>query len=131
VPFANVYIGPLSAGRHPLDWGGADRPAAFRPYADANYVFFPPGAPEAFCELLDKIHSGEVQARRIDWNCWAAKMSKRKIIEFIDDVYTSDLDVLGSTANSESLRRQRVLELLAFVRNLPDDDFAIIAVRDA
>jgi hypothetical protein len=130
VPFANVYMGPLSVGPHPLDWGGENRPAAFRPYSDPNAVFFPPSVPDAFCELLDRIYSGEVQARRVDWNCWAAKMPKRKIIAFINEIYISNPYLPQTRAETDSARRKRVDELLAFVQSLPDDEFAIIAVQD-
>jgi hypothetical protein len=131
VPNANVYLGPLSVGAHPLDWGGENRPAAFRPYSDPDCVFFPPSSPAAFCELLDKIRSGEVRARQIDWGCWAAKMSKTKIIDFIDEVYASSSYLTKQTAGDfDVVWCRRLEELLAFVRTLPDDDFAVIAIQD-
>jgi hypothetical protein len=123
-------MGPLSVGRHPLDWGGENRPAAFRPYSDPNAVFFPPSPRAAFLELLDRIYSGEVQARRIDWGCWAAKMSKRKIIAFIDELYVSNPYQSEAANDLDAVRRKRIEELLAFVQSLPDHDFAIIAVQD-
>jgi hypothetical protein len=131
VPYADVYIGPLSTGGHPLDWGGEKRPAAFRPYSDPNYVFFPPSSPAAFFELLDRIRSEEVQARRIDWGCWAAKMSKKKIIDFIEDVYADSPHLREPPAtNSDLVWCQRLQELIAFVRRLPDDEFAVIAIEN-
>jgi hypothetical protein len=130
MPFANVYMGQLSVGRHPLDWGGENRPAAFRPYSDPDAVFFPPSVPDAFCELLDRIYSGEVQARRVDWNCWAAKMPKRKIIAFINEIYISNPYTPLTPAEKDAARRKRIEELLAFVQSLPDAEFAIIAVQE-
>jgi hypothetical protein len=130
MPYADVYIGPLSTGGHPLDWGGKKRPAAFRPYSDTNSVFFPPSAPAAFAELLDRVFSGEVQARRVDWDCWAAKMSKRKIIAFINEIYVSNPYLPQAAAEKDAARRRRIEELLAFVQSLPDADFAVIAVQE-
>jgi hypothetical protein len=129
MPYANVYIGPLSTGGHPLDWGGEKRPAAFRPYSDSNYVFFPPNSPAAFFELLNRIRAGEVQGRQIDWGCWAAKMSKKEIIDFIDNVYASSPYLHEPRANLDLLWCQRLQELIAFVRALPDDQFALIAIE--
>jgi hypothetical protein len=129
MPYANVYIGPLSTGGHPLDWGGEKRPAAFHPYSDPNSVFFPPSAPAPFAELLDRVFSGEVQARRVDWDCWAAKMSKRKIIAFINDIYISPSELQAPT-DMDATRRKRIEELRAFVQRLPETDFAIIAVQE-
>ncbi len=114
-----------------MDWGGEKRPAAFRPYSDPNYVFFPPSSPTAFFELLNRIRSGEVQARQIDWGCWAAKMSKKNIIDFIDEVYTSSPYLREQPAtNSDLVWRNRLQELVAFVRGLPDDQFAVIAIEN-
>jgi hypothetical protein len=104
--------------------------AAFHPYSDPNSVFFPPSAPAAFAELLDRVFSGEVQARRVDWNCWAAKMPKRKIIAFIDEIYISNPYSPQTPPEKGAARRKRIEELLAFVQSLPEADFAIIAVQE-
>jgi hypothetical protein len=128
VPFANVYMGPLSVGRHPLDWGGENRPAAFRPYSDPNAVFFPPSAPDAFCELLDRIYSGESRPAGSIGTA-AAKMPKSKIIAFINEIYISNAYLPQTPAEKDAARRKRVEELLAFVQSLPDAEFAIIAVQ--
>jgi hypothetical protein len=100
-------------------------------YSDPNYIFFPPSSPAAFFELLDRIRSEEVQARQIDWGCWAAKMSKKKIIEFIEDVYAGGPYLREEPATkSDPDWCQRLQELIAFVRNLPDDQFAVIAIEN-
>lgn len=131
MPLANVYLGTLSAHPNPLDWGAENRPAALRPYSDSEYVFFPPSSPAAFCELLDRIRSGEVYARQIEWGCWAAKMSKKKIIDFINDVYAESPYPAQATADFELIWRRRLEELLSFVHALPDNDFAVIAIQDS
>jgi hypothetical protein len=80
---------------------------------------------------LDRIRSEEVQARQIDWGCWAAKMSKKKIIGFIEDVYADSPHLREPPAiNSDLVWCQRLQELIAFVRGLPDDEFAVIAIEN-
>jgi hypothetical protein len=79
---------------------------------------------------LGKIRSGDVEARQIDWGCWAAKMSKTQIIEFIAEVYArSPYLPEQPAAESDRFWRQRFQELIAFVRDLPDGQFAVIAIE--
>jgi hypothetical protein len=123
MPYTDVYLGSLAAGADPLDWGGDNRPVAFRPYKDTNYVFFPPARPApAFFSLLGKIKSGQFPSRQLDWGCWAAKVSKQDIVDFIDEVYS------GKPASNDEWRL-RLDELIAFVNALPDEDFAMVAIE--
>jgi hypothetical protein len=96
----------------------------------SNYVFFPPSNPAAFFALLGKIRSGEVEGRQIDWGCWAAKMSREKIIGFVDEVYAGSPYLREQPAtDSDLVWRKRLQELTAFVHGLPDEEFAVIAIE--
>jgi hypothetical protein len=58
-------------------------------------------------------------------------MSKKKIIDFIEDVYASSPYLREQpVTNSDLIWRERLQELIAFVRNLPDDQFAVIAIEN-
>lgn len=37
--------------------------------------------------LIDKIKSGELPGKQIDWGAWAADVSKQQIFDFLDTVY--------------------------------------------
>jgi hypothetical protein len=79
-----------------------------------------------FSRLIKKISDGEIPGRQVDWGAWAAKVSKRDILDFIDEVYHDDQwysDPKLMPHLYENMQR-----LLAYVRSLPDDGFfALVA----
>src|ERR1700742_4577697 len=129
MPYTDVYLGPLSTGADPLDWGGEKRPVAFRPYPSSTYVFFPPANPPAFFNLFGKIKSGQVQSRQIDWGCWATKMSKQDILDFIAEVYSNVRYPQETPANPADDWKLRLDDLVAFVNALQDGHFAMVAIE--
>ena len=82
----DVYIGRLSKGADPLDWGGDPR-IGNTPGILAGTRFPPdlrPGG--SFALLVGKIRDGKLPGKQIDWGAWAANVAKNDIIAFIDEV---------------------------------------------
>jgi hypothetical protein len=40
--------------------------------------------------LIDKIESGELPGKQVDWGAWAANLSKQQILDFFNAVYEPD-----------------------------------------
>ena len=40
--------------------------------------------------LIDKIESGELPGKQVDWGAWAANLSKQQILNFFNAVYEPD-----------------------------------------
>jgi hypothetical protein len=108
--FTDVYIGRLSDGPDPLDWGGEFRignaPGRISP-------FFPPTG--SFWSLKKKIEKGDLPGKQVDWGAWAANVSKTDILDFIAQHYG------GRPVDTD------VAELIAFVEALPDVRDALVA----
>jgi hypothetical protein len=84
----DVFIGELSSGADPLDWGGdwnGNVPDAkspmFPPHGGGSLQEYP------FSQLIDRISSGRFQGKQVDWGGWAAKVTKQEILDFIAEVY--------------------------------------------
>jgi hypothetical protein len=82
----DVYVGELSGGDDPLDWGGnpsvGNTPRAISPF------FFPPrGQSAPFWRLIDKIERGEYLGKKVDWGAWAARVTQQQILDFVEETY--------------------------------------------
>jgi hypothetical protein len=123
VSFLDVFIGQLAAGSDPLDWGGSwnsNIPTRESP-------FFPPsGAGRQFFEVVKKIEDGSFKGKQVDRCGWAAIVTKKQILQFIDETYRGDKTYSDTTYMPHLYEQMR--ELLLYVRALPDtEEFALIA----
>jgi hypothetical protein len=118
----DVYIGQLSEGPDPLDWGGDYRvgnvPRRLGP-------FFPPSRRGAFRALIRKIRNEQFAGKQVDWGAWAATVTKDQIFEFIEEVYESDRTYLDPSYMPHLY--PFLEELKMFARSLPDESFALVA----
>jgi hypothetical protein len=82
--YFDVFVGELSDGPDPLDWGGdcnGNTPENRGPY-------FPPcGGQKAFRSVQDMIERGEFPGKQVDWGAWAGRASKAQILKFIGELY--------------------------------------------
>jgi hypothetical protein len=119
--YTDVYIGRLGEGSDPLDWAGdwnGNAPARLGP-------FFPPSHGRAFRMLIDKIESGELPGKQVDWGAWAANLSKQQIFDFLDAVYPTD--PTNSDRALLSGLEPGVAEMRDFIRALPHGRYALVA----
>jgi hypothetical protein len=118
----DVYIGRLSDGPDPLDWGGDYRignvPHRLGP-------FFPPSRGGTFHVLIGKIREKQYVGKQVDWGAWAATVTKDQILEFIEEVYQGDRTYLDPSYMPHL--HPHLEELKVFVRSLPDRTFALVA----
>jgi hypothetical protein len=121
--YLDVFVGELSEGDDPLDWGGdvnGNLPKVRGPY------FPPQGSGAPFSRLRRKIASGEFPGKQVDWGAWAAKVSKEQILDFIDEVYRGDNWYVDPTIMAHLFTKME--ELMAYVRSLPDGrSYALVA----
>lgn len=76
--------------------------------------------------LIKKISDGDFPGKQVDWGAWVAKVSKRDILDFIDEVYLDDQ--WYSDPKLMPHLYENMKSLLAYVRSLPDDlFFALVA----
>jgi hypothetical protein len=118
VTYADVYVGRLGEGADPLDWGGdwnGNTPSRLSP-------FFPSSGGRAFSMLTDKVDSGQLPGKRVDWGAWAANVSKQQILDFFVEVYPPEAAELSS-GDSASRRT----EVWNFLTDLPDGRYALVA----
>src|ERR1700674_2731718 len=86
VTYRDVYIGKLSEGPDPLDWGGdwnGNLPASESP-------LFPPHGADPFSQLITRIKDGRFSGKQVDWGGWVAKVSKAEILRYIAEIYCDD-----------------------------------------
>jgi hypothetical protein len=127
----DVYIGRLSNGDDPLDWGRDPRVGNTPSVIDGTW--FPPTSRGtrgisfgAFFQLIEKIEGGHLPGKQIDWGAWAAIVSKADIIAFINEAYQGDRTY--SDPNYMPHLYPKLQELLGVVRELPDGErFAPVA----
>ena len=115
----NVYLGNLSDGPDPLDWGGS-------PPARLGNVF-PPTAPGPFYTLLRKISDGVLEGEQVDWGASAAIVSKRQIVDFIDEIYRNDQNYIDPARAPHLF--PKLAELRSFVEALADERYALVAIE--
>jgi hypothetical protein len=124
MPYCDVYVGGLSQGPDPLDWGGpfgiGNTPARLSP-------FFPPAIGRPFSALIAKIKSQELEGKQIDWGAWAALVSRQQILDFIDEQYRGDR-TYSDPAYAPHLY-PALGQLRALVAALPDERFALVALE--
>jgi len=83
-------------------------------------------AKSPFRRLIKKISDGDFPGKQVDWGGWAAKVSKRDILEFIDETYRGDRTYCDPKRMPHLYERMQ--SLLAYVHSLPDDGFfALVA----
>jgi hypothetical protein len=121
--YFDVFVGELSDGPDPLDWGGTwsgNTPEKRGPY-------FPPLAAEtAFRRVQDMIGRGEFPGKQVDWGAWAGKASKAQILKFIEELY--DGNHWYRPASPMPHLYKQFQELLAYVNALCEDkEYALIA----
>ena len=120
----NVYIGKLSEGPDPLDWGGNYRRTNVPPRLGA---FFPPARRDPFFTLLGKIREGHLDGKQVDWGASAANVSRQQIVEFIEEIYRGDETFLDPTSAPHLF--PKLGELTRFVATLADERYALVAIE--
>ena len=111
--FYDVYIGNRSGGRiSPL----------FPPAPGGTMEDKP------FWRVIRGIEQGRFRGRQVDWGSWEAKVSKRTIKQFVDDVYpgyeSREPDSYGPNSPGS------VEELREFVDNLePGKQYTLVAAE--
>src|ERR1035437_2205434 len=127
--YRDVFIGELSDGADPLDWGGnwnGNVPQAvsttFPPHGGGMLGGLP------FSQLQDRISSGKFQGKQVDWGGWAAKVTRQEILDFIAEVYLGDEWYTDPKLMPHLY--QNMQTLIAYVRGLPEDRaFALVATE--
>jgi len=125
MPYLEVYIGRLSGSDDPLDWGGdpsiGNTPPRIGP-------LFPPNLGKSFRCLVGKIKDGQLSGKQVDWGAWAATVSKREILTFVEETYRGDRSYSDPDYMPHLFPQMRLL--LDFVHSLPDDGrFALVATE--
>ena len=72
--------------------------------------------------LMNKIKSGELPGKQVDWGAWAANVTKQQILDFVDAVYEPHPGSMVSAGLEPALD-----ELRDFTRTLPDRRYALVA----
>ena len=120
----NVYIGALSEGPDPLDWGRdpnvGNTPGRLGP-------FFPPARANEFLVLTRKIDAGALPGKQVDWGAFAANVTKQEIAAFMDDLYKDDRTYVDPLYMPHLY--PKLGELRAFVATLPEGRYALVAVE--
>jgi hypothetical protein len=124
MPYCDVYVGQLSAGPDPLDWGGpfgiGNTPPRLTP-------LFPPGSGRPFSTLVSKIKEDELPGKQIDWGAWAAIVSRQQILDFVDEVYRGDRTYSDPTHSPHLYPALGQLKQL--IAALDDGPFALVALE--
>jgi hypothetical protein len=124
MPYCDVYVGRLSQGQDPLDWGGpfgiGNTPPRLSP-------LFPPAIGRPFSALIDKIKNHELEGKQIDWGAWAANVSRQQILDFIDEQYHGDRTY--SDPDHAPHLYPVLGQLRELIASLPDERFALVAVE--
>jgi hypothetical protein len=118
----DVYIGELSTGADPLDWGGdwnGNAPVRKSP-------FFPPSAP--FYKLKEMISSGKFPGKQVDWGGWAARVSKQDILDFVAEAYRGN--TYYTDPNAMPHLYQDMQTLMSYIHALPDDRSYALAATE-
>jgi hypothetical protein len=122
--YLDVYVGELSNGPDPLDWGGTWNGNT----PDRSSPYFPPLSPhgKAFRRVQDMIERGKFPGKQVDWGAWAGRASKAQILKFIEELYGGH-DWYRPGSSMPHLNEQ-FQELLAYVNTLREDkEYALIA----
>jgi len=122
----DVYIGPLSGGDDPLDWGRDPNIGNVPGILDGTRFPPRPYPRDAFSLLIGKIKDGKLPGKQVDWGAWAANVSKDDIIAFINEAYEGDRTY--TDPNYWPHLYPKLQELFAAVHALPDNErFALTA----
>ena len=119
-----VFVGELSDGPDPLDWGGdpslGNLPKGWSPD-------FPSVAPlEPWGRVVTMIEGGETPGKRVDWGAWAGRASKAQLLNLIEETYGK-----GESLGLPPYRYELFQDLLAYVSALSDDkEYALVACED-
>jgi hypothetical protein len=123
VSHLNVYIGDVAAGPDALDWGAQESRARL---PGRKSPYFPPCDGRAYLRAVEKIEQGLLDGRKLDRGIFAAKVTKRQVLDFIGEVY--DRDPLYRDPGVAPRHSAWLGELRAAVRGWPGDGcFALIA----
>src|SRR5258707_11851642 len=88
--YLDVYVGELSDGDNPLDWGGDPQYGNTAPKISP---FFPPHGnviDTPHYRLIDKINRRKYSGKQVDWGAWAAQVSQQQILDFIEETSRGD-----------------------------------------
>jgi hypothetical protein len=126
--YLDVYVGSLSDGNDPLDWGGDPQ---YGNTALRISPFFPPHGnvlDTPHNRLIDQIKQGTYSGKQVDWGAWAARVSKQQILDFIEETYLGDDRYIDSTRMPHLYAWMQ--ELMDCIKSLPNDGyFALVATE--
>lgn len=109
--YRDVYIGYFEKGfDHIGDPYEGNSPFRISP-------FFP-GFSSHYFKLKERIADGAYDGRKVDWGAWAARVTKKQIIEFIDEEYGES----PFTGAYDGHLRKEYEALISFVKELSTDD---------
>src|SRR5215472_1903574 len=116
-----VFVGELSDGPDPLDWGGDPNRGNLPKKKGPD---FPSTAPlEPWGRVVDMIERGETPGKRVDWGAWAGRASKSQLLKLIEETYGKD-----GPRNPTPYQYKQYQDLLAYVNALRDDEeYALVA----
>jgi hypothetical protein len=80
-----AFIGELSDGPDPLDWGGSYN--GNQPKHQGPDFPWLPGKVRPYACLTEKMASGKLKWKQVDWGSSAAIATKQDILDFIAEVY--------------------------------------------
>ena len=118
--FLDVYIGyseDTSFVWEGGDWSG-NVPIRQSP-------FFPPKAP--FRILVDKIESGELKGKQLDWGGWATIVNKHYIIKFFKESYNENWYEINQSYTHLIAQMD---ELKYFIEGLDDTKFYVLVATE-
>ena len=122
--YLDVFVGKLSDGDDPLDWGG-DWNGNNTPKKSGP--FFPPlDSGKPFWQVQEVIEQKRLPGKQVDWGAWAAIAPKEYILAFIDNLYRGHR-WYEDPGEMPHLYAQ-LQEVLSYVRSLPDGrEYALVA----
>ncbi|MEX2461302.1 MAG: hypothetical protein WD469_08410 [Paenibacillaceae bacterium] len=105
--FLDVYIGELDDSNFDYDDGDWNGNCPAR-----KSDFFPRGR-EIFRLMINKIETGELEGKRVDWGAWIARMLPYEMLTFVSEFYKD-------TTEAQNIIR--------FIRQLePNKRYALVA----
>jgi hypothetical protein len=83
---------------------------------------------EMFGEVITKINSGEFEGKQRDWGSWGAKVNKKQIIEFVDEIYDEYLHQTNKPLSGIS--ETETDKFLNLVKNLKDTETYLLVAKE-
>jgi hypothetical protein len=126
MPYCYVYIGDLEDSQFKWDltseeFGNGNVPAAIsRVFPPIRGQFY-----GALGILMNKIDSGELSGKLVDWGCWVAVVTPAEITSFMNELYSKE----WHESHAEGLNNfnARLEEVLSVVNKLdPTKKYALV-----